>query len=96
MEDVTLIFFLIYCIFFSDSIERAQRASSKRNNRAGPQSDSVLGLLRLDHSTEQALIREAPPGHITFALLVEDVTARDAVKSPLVQAFADVVYPYSG
>ena len=54
------------------------------------------GLLRLDPSTEQALVRNAPPGHITFTLLVDALSTQGTVKSPLIKAFADVVYPYSG
>ena len=71
------------------------KASSKKNQRA-PESESVLGLLRLDHSTEKALIREAPRGHVTFTLLVDAATEQEVVKLPLIQAFSDVVYPYSG
>jgi len=57
---------------------------------------SALGLLRLDPGTEQAQIRNAPPGHITFTLLVDALSAQEPVKSPLVQAYADVANPYSG
>ena len=71
------------------------KGSSQKNQRP-PESESVLGLLRLDHSTEKTLIRDAPRGQITFTLLVDATTAREVVKLPLIQAFADVVYPHSG
>lgn len=87
--------FLTCCVFFSDSIQRVHKASSKEDHRT-PQSVSALGLLRLDPSTEQALIGNAPPGHITFTLLVEALSEQEAVKSPLIQAYADVVHRYSG
>lgn len=84
----------VFCFFFfSDSIQRVHKASSKGDHRE-PQ--NVAGLLRLDPSTEQALIGNAPPGHITFTLLVDALGAKEAVKSPLIKAFADVVNPYSG
>ena len=57
---------------------------------------SALGLVRLDPSTEQALIRNAPPGHITFTLLVDAPGTQEAVISPLIQAYANVVKSYSG
>lgn len=83
-------------MFYSsdESIERVHKAS-KKSPRA-PLSDTVLGVVRLDPSTERSLVSEAPPGHLTFALLVDAVMVQDAVKSPLIQAFADVVHPYSG
>lgn len=94
-NDEKILFLFFYCFFLSDPIERVHKASSKRNHGA-PQSESALGLLRLDPSTEKALIRDAPPGQITFTLLEDAFTAQDAAKSSLVQAFADVVYHYSG
>lgn len=88
-----ILFFSVLLPSANDSIQRVHKASSKGDHRE-PQ--SVSGLLRLDPSTEQALIGNAPPGHITFTLLVDALSAKEAVKSPLIKAFADVVYPYSG
>lgn len=78
----------------NEPIDRVYKASSKKNQRP-LESESVLGLLRLDHSTEKTLIRDAPRGQITFTLLVDATTTQEVVKLPLIQAYADLVYPYS-
>nr|XP_058959875.1 dnaJ homolog subfamily C member 16-like [Pocillopora verrucosa] len=89
---------LVFSVFIpsaNEPINRVYKGSSRKNQRP-PESESVLGLLRLDHSTEKTLIRDAPRGQITFTLLVDATTAREVVKLPLIQAFADVIYPHSG
>jgi len=90
-----ILFFSVLRPGANDSIQRVHKSSSKDDHRAA-QSVSALGLLRLDPGTEQAQIRNAPPGHITFTLLVDALSAQEPVKSPLIQAYADVVNPYSG
>ena len=56
----------------------------------------MLGLMQLNLSTEHALVTGSPPGQLTVTLLVDAVSADEAAISPLVQAFADVVYRYTG
>ena len=83
----------LYCVN-SEPLQRVHK-SSKRSPQA-PDSDRVLGLVRLDPATERTLVSEAPPGHITFTLLLDAMNAQEAVKSPLMQSFVDVVRPYIG
>ena len=69
---------------------------TSKKSSSPPQNNTVMGVVRLDPSTEQSLVSDAPPGHITFALLVDAENVPQAVRSPLMQAFADVVHPYTG
>ncbi|KAM7439612.1 DnaJ molecular chaperone y domain [Porites harrisoni] len=87
-----IIFFSILLPDASESLDRVHK-SSKRNSGT-PESDTILGLPRLDPSNERTLVSKAPPGHVTFTLLVDALNAHEAVKSPLIQAFKDVVHPY--
>lgn len=78
---------------FSESLERLHKKSEKTSSLP-PQNNTALGLVRLDPSNERSLVSEAPPGSITFALLVDVENVQEAVKSPLISAFSDVVHHY--
>lgn len=78
---------------FSESLERFHK-TSKKTSSLPPQNSTVLGLVRLDPSNERSLVSEAPPGRITFALLVDAENVQEAVKSPLISAFSEVVHNY--
>ncbi|XP_068753593.1 dnaJ homolog subfamily C member 16-like [Montipora capricornis] len=99
---VSLLFGLGIILFFnafvpsaSESLDRVHK-TSKKSHSPPPQSNTVLGVVRLDPSNEHSLVSEAPPGHMTFALLVDEESVQEAVNSPLIQAFSDVVNPYKG
>jgi len=89
-----ILFFSVILPGASESLDRVHKASEKSPRE--PQSDTVLGLVRLEPGTEKSLVSDAPPGHMTFALLVDAVNAEEAVKCPLMQAFADMVHPFTG
>lgn len=78
---------------FSESLERLHKKSEKTSSLP-PQNSTALGLVRLDPSNERSLVSEAPPGCITFALLVDVENVQEALKSPLISAFSDVVHHY--
>lgn len=78
---------------FSESLERLHKKAEKTSSLP-PQNNTALGLVRLDPSNERSLVSEAPPGSITFALLVDVENIQEAVKSPLISAFSDVVHHY--
>lgn len=96
----SLLFGLGIILFFntvvpsaSESLERLHKKSEKTSSLP-PENNTALGLVRLDPSNERSLVSEAPPGSITFVLLVDVENVQEAVKSPLISAFSDVVHHY--
>ena len=51
--------------------------------------------MQLNRSTEHALLKGAPAGQLTVVLLLDVTNGDEAAASPIMQAFADVIYRYS-
>ena len=57
---------------------------------------TVLGIMKLHPKKEKQYIMNSPPGQITVVLLIDESNINEVTASPIMQAFADAIYGYTG
>ena len=56
----------------------------------------MLGIMKLHPKNEKQYIMNSPPGQITIVLLIDESNINEVAASPIMQAFADAIYGYTG
>lgn len=57
---------------------------------------TVLGIMKLHPKNEKQYIMNSPPGQITVLLLIDESNINEVAASPIMQAFSDAIYGYTG
>lgn len=83
-----------FCSEFLDSSRQAEEHLP--THTTSEVSTTVLGIMKLHPKNEKQYIMNSPPGQITIVLLIDESNVNEVAASPIMQAFADAIYGYTG
>lgn len=88
---ITFLFipFMTYLANKSDDDKLPQHVNTSNT------STDVLGLEKLNVKSQRRFIHEAKPGKITVSIIVDTADIDHVTSSPIIQAFADVIFHYT-
>ena len=75
-------------------INFSEKDSTKHKRDESQTPVDVFGLVQLNSATQDKLVHRCPQGQMVIILLSDATSASDALRSPIVQMFANVSRPY--
>ena len=75
-------------------INFSEKDSTKYKSDESQAPIDVFGLVHLNSATQDKLLHRCPQGQMVVILLSDATSASDALRSPIVQMFANVSRPY--
>ena len=85
---------LRFCSEFLDSSRQAEEHLP--THTVSEVNTTVLGIMKLYPKNEKQYIMNSPPGQITVLLLIDESNINEVAASPIMQAFSDAIYGYTG